>query len=938
MVADYRLLIAEICNLKSYIIYMSILTKIFGDPNKRVLAKIQPLVEQINALEKEIAKLSDEALKNKTQEFKDRLAKGETLDDILVEAFAVVREASKRVIGQRHFDVQLMGAVVLHQGQISEMKTGEGKTLTSTLAIYLNALAGRGVHVVTVNDYLARRDCAWMGQIYNFLGLTIGCVQNQRVSYAYDSTVKKDEADNKDESLKIFKVDMDNLRLVENRRLAYDCDITYGTNNEFGFDYLRDNMVQSLAEKVQRDLYYAIVDEVDSILIDEARTPLIISAPDAESTDKYYQFAKVVKIMKENEDYNIDEKMHSVTFSEIGQDKIAKHLGFDPWVKMDYETTYHLEAALKALTLFQREKEYVVNDGEVIIVDEFTGRLMHGRRYSEGIHQAIEAKENLPIQKESKTLATITFQNLFRLYEKLAGMTGTAITEAEEFFKIYKLEVVEVPTNKAMIRQDMNDLIFKNEMAKYQAVVEDVRKRQEAGQPVLIGTISIERNEYLAKLLEKNGIKHNILNAKNHEREAEYIAQAGRLGSVTLATNMAGRGVDIILGGNPADPVEAQKVKELGGLHVIGTERHEARRIDNQLRGRSGRQGDPGSSQFFVSLEDDLMRIFGSDRIKSIMETLHMPEEIPIENRFISKSLEQAQRKVEGNNFDIRKHLVEYDDVLNKHRDVVYAKRHEILEIAENFKTDVALKDRIFEMIEAELEQVVIFHAAGDNETQWNLKEIYEVANTIFHIEEKDIIKLEEIRKTAGDRAADAHSRTKIIDYLFSLATKAYDNLEKQIGDPKIMKDIEKGVLLRSIDYFWINHLESINHLRTGIGLRGYAQLDPLVEYKREAYRLFNELLNNIQKQTVYSIFKVAVVQQMAPSLIEQAKKFSGAPETMDKGANPFNSEANVFGDQGDRSQQVVKKRGEVGRNDPCPCGKKDKDGKPLKYKKCCGA
>ncbi|MFA5188963.1 MAG: preprotein translocase subunit SecA [Patescibacteria group bacterium] len=922
---------------------MSILTKIFGDPNKRVLDKIQPLIEQINSLENEMIKLSDEGLKNKTQEFKDRLAKGPhgeagaTLDDILAEAFAVVREAAKRVLGQRHFDVQLIGGVVLHQGQIAEMRTGEGKTLTSTLPIYLNALAGKGVHVVTVNDYLARRDCAWMGQIYNFLGLSVGCIQNQRVTYLYDSTVKADKSDNAEELTKIFKVDMDNLRQVESRRAAYDCDITYGTNNEFGFDYLRDNMVQSLAEKAQRDLSYAIVDEVDSILIDEARTPLIISAPDEDSTDKYYKFAKIVTILQANEDYNIDEKMHSVTFSENGQEKLAKQLGFDPWVQMDYESTFHLEAALKALTLFQKEKEYVVKDGEVIIVDEFTGRLMQGRRYSEGIHQAIEAKEGLQIQKESKTLATITFQNLFRLYEKLAGMTGTAMTEAEEFYKIYKLDVVEVPTNRVMVRKDLNDLIYKNEQAKFQAVIEDVRKRQELGQPVLVGTISIEKNEYLSKLLEKNGIKHNILNAKNHEREAEYIAQAGRLGSVTLATNMAGRGVDIILGGNPPDSEEAKKVKDLGGLHVIGTERHEARRIDNQLRGRAGRQGDPGSSQFFVSLEDDLMRIFGSDRIKSIMETLHMPEEVPIENRFISKSLEQAQRKVEGNNFDIRKHLVEYDDVLNKHRDVIYGQRHEILEIAENFKTDVALKDRIFELIEAELEQVVIFHAAGDNESQWNLQEIYEVASTIFPIDANDKIKLEEIRKTAGDRAADAHARTKIIDYLMGLARAAYENLAKQINDPNFMKTIEKSVMLRSYDYFWIHHLEAINHLRTGIGLRGYAQLDPLVEYKREAYRLFNELINNIQKQIVYSIYKVGYVNQVAPSIVEQAKKFSGAQETMKEGAQPFVADENVYGDQGDRSQQVVKKRGEVGRNEPCPCGKKDENGKPLKYKKCCG-
>ncbi|MCX6744316.1 MAG: preprotein translocase subunit SecA [Candidatus Parcubacteria bacterium] len=903
---------------------MSILTKIFGDPNKRVIDKIQPIVGQINSLEPEIIKLSDEELKNKTKEFKERLAQGKTLDDILPEAFAVVREAARRVLGQRHFDVQLIGGVVLHRGQIAEMRTGEGKTLTSTLPIYLNALQGKGVHVVTVNDYLARRDCAWMGQVYNFLGLTISCIQNQRVTYIYDSTVKADKADNDQDITRIFKVDMDNLRPVASRREAYDCDITYGTNNEYGFDYLRDNMVSSLGEMTQRDLHYAIVDEVDSILIDEARTPLIISAPDADSTDKYYKFASVVKNLKENEDYNIDEKMNTVTFSEDGQEHIASYLGFDPWVKMDYETTYHLEAAIKAMTLYKYDKEYVVKDGEVIIVDEFTGRLMPGRRYSEGLHQALEAKEGLVIQKESKTLATITFQNLFRMYKKLAGMTGTALTEAEEFHKIYKLEVVEVPTNRTMIRHDLNDLIYKNEQVKFEAVVEEVKRRQALGQPVLIGTSSIEKNEYLGNLLARNGIIYNMLNAKQHEKEAEFIAQAGKSGAVTLATNMAGRGVDIILGGNPPDAAEAQKVKDLGGLHVIGTERHEARRIDNQLRGRAGRQGDPGSSQFFVSLEDDLMRIFGSDRIKKVMETFQMPDNIPIQNGFISKSLEQAQRKVEGNNFDIRKHLVDYDDVINKHREVIYAKRKEALEISENLRTDVQLRARIFEMIEAEIEQVVIFHCAGDNEHQWNIKEIYEVAATIFRIEDKDKIELQEMRKIAGNAEADAHARTKIIDYLINLAHKAYDQIEVRINNPDLMKAIEKSVLLHSIDYFWIFHLEAINHLRTGIGLRSYAQVDPLMEYKREAFRLFNELLNNIQKQIVYSIFKVGVVQETAPDLIEQGKEFFGPKKTMDKGQS-------VYGDEGNRTQQVVKKRGDVGRNDPCPCG----SGK--KYKKCCG-
>jgi len=909
---------------------MSILTKILGDPNKKVIDKIMPLVGQINDKEKDFTDLTDDQLKAKTQEFKDRLAKGETLDDILVEAFATVREAAKRVLGQRHYDVQLIGSVVLHKGQIAEMKTGEGKTLTSTLTIYLNALEGKGVHVVTVNDYLARRDCAWMGQIYNFLGLTVGCIQNLRVSYIYDSTVKADESDNEEETVKSYKVDIDNLRQTNSRKEAYDCDITYGTNNEFGFDYLRDNMAQSIEEKVQRSLHYAIIDEVDSILIDEARTPLIISAPDAATSDKYYKFATIVKSLKENEDYNVDEKMKSVAFTESGQERIANQIGFDPWVKMDYETTFHLEAALKAETLYKREKEYVVKDGEVIIVDEFTGRLMPGRRFSEGLHQALEAKEGVEIQKESRTMATITFQNLFRLYNKLAGMTGTALTEAEEFSKIYELEVVEIPTNKPNIRKDLNDLIYKNEKAKFEAVVKEVQKRREAGQPVLVGTISIEKNEYLSQFLNKNGIEHNILNAKNHAKEAEFIAQAGRPGAVTLATNMAGRGVDIILGGNPVNKEDQKKVLAAGGLHVIGTERHESRRIDNQLRGRCGRQGDPGSSQFFVSLDDDLMRIFGSDRMKNVMERLRVPDDMPIENRVISRSLEQAQRKVEGNNFDVRKHLVEYDDVINKHREVIYSKRNDILEIAANFKTDVVLRDKIFEMIEAEIEQIVLFHTSSDHEAEWDIKEIYESMLTIFPLQKEDRIELKDIVKTAGNKAQDAHARTKIIDYLIELARVSYDLLEKQINSPELMKEIEKGVLLRGIDYFWIHHLEAINHLRTGIGLRGYGQRDPLVEYKKEAYRLFSELLNNIQKQVVNSIFKVGMVEQFAPSIVKEAKNFAGAKKTMEKGES-------VFGDEAKRDQDVVKKRGEyngqkVGRNDPCPCG----SGK--KFKKCHGA
>jgi len=674
---------------------MSILKKIFGDANEKYVHGLLPTIEKINSFEPVFEKLSDGDLRKKTFEFKEKLEKGEKLDNILAEAFALAREASKRTLKQRHFDMQLVGGIVLHQGKIAEMRTGEGKTLAATLPAYLNALEGKGVHIITVNDYLARRDAIWMGQIYHFLGLKVGCLNHEQ-AFLYDPEYKKAE-EKEDEVRDVlggFKIVEDFLKPVS-RKEAYAADIVYGTNNEYGFDYLRDNMAYDLKEQSQRGFNFAIVDEIDSILIDEARTPLIISSPDQGSTDRYHQFAKLASFLQEKTDYEIDEKMKAVSFTAAGQDKVIRQLGSDPWTENDIAVTHQLESALRARTLFQRDRDYVVKDGQVIIVDEFTGRLMPGRRWSGGLHQAVEAKEGVRVQQESKTLATITFQNYFRMYKKLAGMTGTASTSAEEFDKVYKLEVVEVPTNKPMVRKDLDDQIYKTLEGKFKAVAREIKERNQKGQPVLVGTVSIEKNEYLGKLLQREGVSHQILNAKNHEREAEIIAQAGRPGAVTIATNMAGRGVDIILGGNPQDPQEAEKARVAGGLFVIGTERHEARRIDNQLRGRSGRQGDPGSSQFFVCLEDDLMRVFGGDRIKSIMEAMKVPEDQPIGAKIISKAIESAQSRVEGMNFDLRKHVLEYDDVMNKHREVFYKKRREVLEKAQTG----GLKAQIIEIV-----------------------------------------------------------------------------------------------------------------------------------------------------------------------------------------------------------------------------------------------
>ena len=795
---------------------MSIITKIFGDANEKYLKTLEPIIEKINSID--FSNLSDEGLKSKTQEFR-----GKDLDEVLSGAFALVREAASRTLNQRHYNCQLMAGIVLHQGKIAEMKTGEGKTLSATLPVYLNALNGKGVHVVTVNDYLARRDAVWMGQIYYALGLSTACVVHDQ-AFIYDPEFKKPDDEIRDE-LGSFKIVEDFLRPVS-RREAYAADITYGTNNEFGFDYLRDNMVYDLKDKVQRGFNYAIVDEVDSILIDEARTPLIISSPGEESTDKYYLFAKLVAKLNDN-DFTIDEKVKAASFTDAGQNKIVTHLGTDPWAENDISTTHQLEAALRARTFFEKDKNYVVKGGEVIIVDEFTGRLMPGRRWSGGLHQAVEAKEGVEVKKESRTFATITFQNYFRLYDKLAGMTGTAMTSAEEFDKVYSLDPIVIPTNKPLIRDEMKDRIYKTLDAKFKAVVEEIKQRHEKGQPILVGTVSIEKNEYLGKLLDKEGINHKILNAKNHEQEGEIIAQAGKQGAVTIATNMAGRGVDIILGGNP--PEDQDKVKELGGLHVIGTERHEARRIDNQLRGRAGRQGDPGSSQFFVSLEDDLMRIFGGDRIKGLMETMKFPEDQPIETGMISKAIESAQSKIEGFNFDARKHVLEYDDVMNKHREVFYKKRIEVLE-----KDNKSLEQSILEIVKA------------NNFTE-----------------------------------------------------EQYNKRKQEVGEDN-MNQINKLVSLKVLDTFWVEHLENMEHLRDSVRLRAYGQQDPLIEYKKEGHRMFKELLGAIDLTIATNILKADI--QKAP------KKKTFIPK--DK----------------------------VGRNDPCPCGKKDSNtGKPIKYKKCCG-
>jgi preprotein translocase subunit SecA len=818
--------------------------KLFGDPNKKYLNKIQTMVDKINKLESEFECFSNEDLKQKTEDFKKRLTENSSplnLDEILPEAFAVVREAAKRTLKQRHFDVQLIGGIALHQGKIAEMKTGEGKTLTATLALYLNALEGKGAHLITVNDYLARRDMVWMGQIYNFLGLSVACINHEK-SFIYDINYTNSEKDQVRDALGNFEI-VENYLKPCTRKEAYEADILYGTNNEFGFDYLRDNMAYDKLQIAQRLYNYAIVDEVDSILIDEARTPLIISAPDVESADLYKKFSKIAPQLKKDVDFKIDEKTRAATLTNEGMDKIEKILGTgNIYEEASIQIVHHVEQALRAEFLFKKDKDYVVNSstegGEVIIIDEFTGRMMPGRRYSGGLHQALEAKENVLVQKESKTLATITFQNYFRMYEKLAGMTGTALSSAEEFDKVYKLDTIVIPTNNPMQRQDLQDQIYKTEKGKFKAIIEEVRRRHENGQPILIGTISIEKNEYLGALLKREGIKCEILNAKQHEREGAVIAQAGRLGTVTVATNMAGRGVDIVLGGNPQDTEEAQKVKEAGGLYVLGTERHEARRIDNQLRGRSGRQGDPGSTQFFVSLEDELMQRFGADRIKNLMDMLKVPEDQPIENKMISSAIEKAQAKIEGYNFDIRKHVLDYDEVMNKQREAVYNMRKEILFDS----TDEEIHNKVKELMDDE-----------------GFKEYNE---------------------------------------------KIKDLPENEVGN------LEKFVMLRTIDMLWMEHLETMECLRDSVSLRAYGQRDPLVEYKNEGHRLFGQMMNEINNSIVEMLLKV----ELKPNNQDTRNKI-----------------------QTNNNNQNTIIKNHVGRNDPCPCGATHPDGRPIKYKHCCG-
>ena len=819
---------------------MSIVTKFFGDANKKYLKKLQPIVEKINQHESEFEGFSDEKLKEKTIEFKERLNGKESLEDVLPEAFALVREAAKRTLEQRHFDAQLIGGIVLHQGKIAEMKTGEGKTLAATLPLYLNALEGKGCHLVTVNDYLARRDTVWMGQIYYALGLSAGCLNHEQ-SFLYDPEYKKpaEGREKMRDAMGSFYVVEDFLRPCS-RKEAYNADITYGTNNEFGFDYLRDNMVYDLKDCTQRGFHYGIIDEVDSILIDEARTPLIISAPDVESSKQYEEFARIIPKLDQKQDFEIDEKMRAVTLTENGINKIEKILGLtNIYEEKGIKYLHHLEQALRAEALFKRDRDYVVKDGQIFIIDEFTGRLMPGRRWSGGLHQAIEAKEGVKVQPESLTLASITFQNYFRMYKKLAGMTGTAATSAEEFDKVYRIEVIIIPTNKPMVRQDLPDRIYKTEKGKFEAIIREIREKNQKGQPMLVGTRSVEKNEYLGKLLEREGISHQILNAKHHQKEGEIIAQTGKLEAVTIATNMAGRGVDIILGGNPPNPEEAKKIVQLGGLHVIGTERHEARRIDDQLRGRSGRQGDAGSSQFFVSLEDDLMRIFGGDRIKSLMNALKIPEDQPIEANLVSGAIEGAQSKIEGLNFDLRNHVLEYDDVLNKHREVIYKKRREILEKSQNLN----LKSQILEMV-----------------------------------------------KKAGFSEED------------------YEKKEREVGG-EMMRQAEKIVSLRILDMLWLEHLENMEYLRDSVRLRAYGQQDPLVEYKNEGHKMFQNLLRMLESGIAQTILKVSL--QPTTNNLQQTTVVSRQP--------------------------LVGSQKKIGRNDPCPCGKiNPQTGKPIKYKKCC--
>jgi preprotein translocase subunit SecA len=884
-----------------------LVTKIVGDPNAKEIKRLQPTVNEINALEPEMQALSDADLRAKTDEFRRRVAAGETLDDLLPEAFATVREASRRTTGMRHFDVQLVGGIVLHQGKIAEMKTGEGKTLVASLPLYLNALLGRGAHLITVNDYLAKRDPQYMGpgQIFEFLGLTVGVLQHD-AAFLYTPEEVSEQAN------------MEHLVPVS-RRQAYEADVLYGTNHEFGFDYLRDNMAMDRAYQVQRPLYYAIVDEVDNILIDEARTPLIISGPTNESTQVYSQFAQLVPMLEPETDYTVDEKLRAVSLTEQGIEKLEKRLGVkNIYAPENFRLTRYMEAALKAQIIYQRDRDYVVKDGEVVIVDDFTGRLMFGRRWSDGLHQAVEAKERVKIQQESVTYATITLQNYFRLYEKLAGMTGTAVTEAEEFDKIYKLDVVAIPTHMPMIREDDPDLVYRHERGKYDAVVDEIVEKNKTGQPVLVGTVSIEKSEYISELLKRRGIKHEVLNAKNHEREAAIVAQAGQMGAVTIATNMAGRGTDIKLG---------EGVTETGGLYIIGTERHESRRIDNQLRGRSGRQGDPGESRFFVSFEDDLMRRFAPEWLPGMMSKLGMEDNVPIEHSWVTKSIEQAQKKVEGHNFDIRKNLVDYDDVMNKHREVIYDERQKVMEGAD-------IKELVFDMVEQELRELVGMMGQdedGEDDVQGLLREVNTILPPSPQLSEDVLV---EMRKD------------EIADHLVEVAHEQYERREEHNNGPEGMRILERFVMLQTIDRLWVEHLTAMDEMREGIGLQAYGQVDPLVAYKREAFDMFDQLMANIRRTVARGIYHiefaptaVAVpIAQNPSTLHENRDAIEGATTTGSGGvtvtspdgvARPMPAGGGARPAAAASGVAVLQK---VGRNDPCPCG----SGK--KYKRCHGA
>ena len=883
------------------------------DLNAREVDRIKKIVEKVNSFEPKIKKLKDKDFVKKTEEFKNRLSKGETLDDLLPEAYAVTREASYRLLGMRHYDVQLIAAIALFEGKVAEQKTGEGKTLSAVPALYLHALTGRGAHLVTVNDYLARRDAGWNAPVFHLLGMSVGSIIQETKSFVYDPDFT--DSSHGDERLAHLK--------PTERKLAYQSDILYGTNNEFGFDYLRDNMVSTLAEMVQRGHYFAIVDEVDSILIDEARTPLIISAPDTEPTQKYYKFASMVEKLNPDTDFKIDEKSKSASLTETGITRVEKILGVDNLYEKDFDSIHHIENALRAKTLYLRDKDYVVKDNQVTIVDEFTGRLMVGRRWSDGLHQAVEAKEGVTIQQESKTLATISFQNYFRMYEHLSGMTGTAATEAEEFRKIYKLEVIVVPTNQPMIRKDNGDMIYKTLRGKYGAIVEEIGECYKKGQPVLVCTTSIEKNEIISEYLKHKKVPHNVLNAKNHEREAEIIAEAGKIGGVTVATNMAGRGVDIVLGGAQPDRragvsneqftnskeykkwEEAhEKVVKAGGLHVIGTERHEARRVDNQLRGRSGRQGDPGSSRFYLSMEDYLMRIFGGEQISGIMDRLNIPEDQPIENALIGRAIEQAQVKVEGFHFDIRKRLVEFDDVANQQRDIIYKLRRRILDSAD-------IKSEVQEKLKHQLEKTILLGTSVEDG---------KIDSERLAIGLAEIIPFDDTSlKRIGSQISDIKSQEEIQKFLESVLTDVYEKREKDLGQG-VMREVEKYAYLGSIDHLWMDHIDYIDDLREGVTLRAYGQRDPLVEFKNEAFRLFESLVDKIDEELSHRIFRIGVAAPQPEIPLNLAREnvdksdttgLSGnAEETAKSGQKAFPSST---------ESQISSYK--LGRNDPCWCG-----------------